>query len=64
MTDHHDWFAGHELSVEPDGTIVEVVDPTGVDCGCVIRRYPDGTWTDSGCPRHMPHDSTEVGDEP
>jgi len=48
-----------DYSVEADGTLVEVIDTTGLDCGCIIRRYADGTWTDSGCFRHMPHDSVE-----
>jgi hypothetical protein len=32
---------------------------TTEDCGCVRRHYPDGSWTDSGCLRHMPHRSDE-----
>lgn len=51
-----------EFHVDDDGTITEVVDPTGA-CRCVIRRYPDGTWTDTGCFRHMPHSSDETATE-
>jgi hypothetical protein len=63
MTEHPDSALAGELHVEDDGTIVQVVDPTGRDCGCIIRSYPDGSWTDSGCFRHMPHHSGEAGDD-
>jgi hypothetical protein len=54
----------HDYRIEDDGTLVEIVDPTGKGCGCVIRHYPDGSWTDSGCFRHMPHESDEGPPKP
>jgi len=59
----NDLFGSYELFIDGD-VIVEVVDPTGEDCGCVIRHYPDGTFEDSGCFRHMPHRGGEANDEP
>jgi hypothetical protein len=48
-----------EFYVDDGGAITEVIDPTAEDCGCIITRYPDGTWTDTGCFRHMPHSSDD-----